>query len=291
MNDNVVSIRAQVASHGAIFNPAVLQATRDIYRPYIPASGDVRTEVDIEYGPAPRQRLDVYRTATPAGTAAAPIVIYIHGGGFVAGGKNEDGVYYRNVGEYFARRGFVAIVPNYRLAPDHPWPAGAQDVGAVVTWAGLNAAHYGGDPVRRFIIGQSAGATHVATWLFDRSVRGATAPAVKGAVLMSGLYRVEVPLDARLQSYFGADPALYPVRSPIEHVTRDHPPVLLSVAEFDPPLLARSTFDLAKRMTEVDARSPRFTWMDGHNHVSTVQSLGSPQDECGAGLLAFFRGL
>ena len=290
MNDNVKSIRAQVASHGALFNPTILQATRDIYRPYIPAGGDIRTEVDVAYGSAARHRLDLYR---PAATTAAnvPIVIYIHGGGFVGGGKNEDGVYYRNGGEYFARHGFLAIVPNYRLAPEHPWPAGAQDVGAVVDWAGQNASRYGADPARRFIIGQSAGSTHVATWLFDGNVRGTAAPAVTGAVLMSGLYRVEAPLDPRLQSYFGADPALYPARSPIAHVAKDHPPLLLSVAEFDPAFLARSTFDLAQRLTEVDGRSPRFAWMDGHNHVSTVQSLGSPQDECGAGLLAFFRSL
>lgn len=55
-------------------------------------------------------------------------------GGFVGGDKNGDGAFYPNVGRWFARQGILAVLPNYRLAPHHPWPAVAQDVAAVMTW-------------------------------------------------------------------------------------------------------------------------------------------------------------
>jgi hypothetical protein len=68
-----------------------------------------------------------------------------------------------------------------------------------------------------------------------------------------------------------------------------HPPLLLTVAEFDPGTMAAQTFDLARELTLADQRSPRLVWLEGHNHLSTVQSLGSPQDHVGQVLLRFIQ--
>ena len=64
-----------------------------------------------------------------------PVLVYIPGGGYVGGDKNADGVFYGNLGIYFARHGYLTVVANYRLAPAHPWPAGAQDVAGAIAWA------------------------------------------------------------------------------------------------------------------------------------------------------------
>src|SRR5262249_52305199 len=149
-------IARQVRALGTKFDPEVLAATRAIYRPHLDLSGAPREQADVSYGPHARHRLDVY---PPAGKPRAAVV-FIHGGGFVAGDKNGDGVFYRNIGRWLARQGFAAVLPNYRLAPDHPWPAGAQDVQAVLQWVNANADA----PV--VVLGQSAGASHVASWLF-----------------------------------------------------------------------------------------------------------------------------
>ena len=286
--DSVAAIRAAVAALGAQFNPAVLMATRDIYRPHIPAagSGGVRCISDVAWGDHARHTLDVYQ---PAQAKSAPVLVFMHGGGFVAGSKREDETFHRNVGEYFARHGFVTLITNYRLAPDHPWPAGAQDLGQVLAWARDHVSEFGGRGDCIQVLGQSAGASHVASWLFDPQVRRGHDVIVRGAALMSGVYRPVAPLPPPLQSYWGADPALHASRAPITHVKPGHPPLLLTVTELDPAWLGVHTFDLALALTQANGQSPRFAWFDGHNHVSTGQSLGSPQDDVGATLLSFFR--
>ena len=139
------------------------------------------------------------------------------------------------------------------------------------------------------VLGQSAGASHVASWIFDEQVRASHAVILRGAALMSGVYRLVPTLPPPLQSYWGADPSIYPSRAPITHVKSGHPPLLLTVTEFDPGWLARDTFDLALALTVANGQSPRFAWLAGHNHVSTGISLGSPQDDLGQILLSFLR--
>src|SRR3546814_8950681 len=112
---------------------------------------------DIAYGSEERHRLDVY----PHDKASAPVLLFLHGGGFVGGDKRGDPLFYGNVGRYFAAHGYLTVLANYRLAPDATWPSGNEDIAAILSWIGGNAAAHGGDPERILIIGQSAGAAHV----------------------------------------------------------------------------------------------------------------------------------
>jgi acetyl esterase/lipase len=59
----------------------------------------------------------------------------------------------------------VGVTITYRLAPEHPWPAGAQDVGQAVAWVTEHISGYGGDRARMVVAGHSAGAAHVAGYL------------------------------------------------------------------------------------------------------------------------------
>jgi carboxylesterase type B len=80
----------------------------------------------------------------------------------------------------------------------------------MVKWAKDNVAQYGGDPTRIYLMGQSAGSTHVATYVFDRSLQPPEGPGIEGAILISGRYKVEYdpadPNGANMQAYFGTDP-------------------------------------------------------------------------------------
>ncbi len=86
----------------------------------------------------------------------APVVLFIHGGSWMMGDKREQG---RPMLHEFVRRGWIAVVPNYRLAPRHPWPAQIRDVTRALGWVKKNVATYGGDPERVVIAGGSAGGT------------------------------------------------------------------------------------------------------------------------------------
>ncbi len=285
MKHDEPALRAATAALGPRFDPEILQASRALYSDAIrPAPAvEVRADIDLRYGPAERHRLDLYRGPG----SGLPVVLFVHGGGFVAGDKGGQALFYGNIGRYFAAHGCVGVVMTYRLAPADPWPAGAEDVGRVVRWLRQNAAEHGGDPERIVVLGQSAGASHVASWLFDERIGGRPAEEVRAVSLMSGFYRAKAPLGGGPLAYFGADPALYADRSPLSHVRATPVPLLVSVAEYDPPWIGAQSFELAAALFEANGRSPRFAWLDGHNHVSSVLSLGSVQDDVGAGLRAF----
>jgi triacylglycerol lipase len=216
-----------------------------------------------------------------------PVLVYVPGGGFVGGDKWAEDGFYANLGYHFAERGFLVLSINYRLAPDHLWPAGGEDVGHAVAWAKEHAAAHGGDPGRIAVFGQSAGATHVLTWLFDPALEGPKP--VSAVVLASGSYRIGDRVAPNVVAYFGSDRSRYEARSPITHVRPTRIPFLLTVSEFDPPHLAAPTFELAARLTNENGRPPQLGWLAGHNHVSNVLSVGTPDSEAAGLVLDFLK--
>src|SRR4051812_42473411 len=130
----------------------------DVLNGLVPSCGYTRT-TDLAYGDQPRQRLDVYRphNAPPAG---APVVIFFYGGYWQYGEKND----YRFVADALTSRGFVAVLPDYRLYPAVRFPAFVEDGASTLRWTHDNIERFGGDPRRVYLIGHSAGA-HIATLL------------------------------------------------------------------------------------------------------------------------------
>src|SRR5579871_1206646 len=279
-------LKRRIAEMGPHFDQAILQETRALYQPLLPrASESTRMQRDVPYGSDERQRLDLY---APAQKAGLPVLVYVPGGGFVGGDKREEDGFYANIGYHFAERGFLVLIMNYRLAPDYPWPAGGEDVGHAVAWARKHAAAHGGNPDRIAVFGQSAGASHVLTWLFDPVLKGVKS--VSAVVLSSGTYRVAGDkISPNVMAYFGSDRSQYETRSPLTHVHRTSVPVLLTVSEFDPPFLASPTFELAAKLTNENGRTPELRWLAGHNHVSNVFSIGTQDDEAANLVSDFLR--
>ncbi|HMI69665.1 MAG TPA: alpha/beta hydrolase [Solirubrobacteraceae bacterium] len=181
-------IARRVAAIGDIVGPDQAAASREIFAPLHETSPHAGVEIfrDARYGPHERHRLDVF---SPAGARDLPVVVFVHGGGFVAGDKSTAGTpYYDNVGLWGARSGMVGVTMNYRLAPEHRWPSGAEDVAAAVAWLAANVGAHGGDPSRIVLMGSSAGATHVAGY----GGMAGPDPGVRGVVLLSGAY--DLPL-------------------------------------------------------------------------------------------------
>ncbi len=125
--------------------------------PYHPR--DMQLVADVPYGREKRHRLDVWRMSTTP--KDAPVIFYIHGGAWTFGDKREQG---RPMLHEFVRRGWVAVVINYRLAPRHPWPAQIEDATRALYWIKRTIHAYGGDPDRVVISGGSAGG-HLAALL------------------------------------------------------------------------------------------------------------------------------
>jgi len=155
-------------------------------------------------------------------------MLFWHGGSWQNGNKDS----YRFVGDRLAQQGFVVAVPNYRLAPENPFPAFIEDAALAVRWVSDHARDYGGDPARIFISGHSAGG-HIALILaFDeRYLRtvGLTASSLAGIVSIAGPTGLENLRGDGLQGVFPPD---IPDRdiSPIvlaSNAARGVPPILL----------------------------------------------------------------
>jgi len=290
-------VTAEIRRLGRNFNPDVLKATYALFAPLqerAPKDG-VESYKDIAYGDHERQRLDVF---VPARKPAklAPIVVYFHGGGYIAGERSPlPGLIYDNVPIFFARHSVIGVNATYRLAPQFKWPAGAEDVGKVVAWLHGNAARYGGDPAKIFIMGQSAGATHVATWTFVQQVHGASGPGIAGAMLLSGVYAPQHPEFSpdtpapNSLAYYGEDATKYAAMSPLSQVKPGHPPVFVAVAEYDPYPLAWPSAALVAALVKCDKRMPWFVFNRDHNHVSPAMQINSAIDGLGPELLAFVQ--
>jgi len=108
-----------------------------------------------------------------AGLATGSLVVYFHGGGFVVG----DIEAYDAQSRLFAQRsGCTLLVPDYRLAPEHPHPAAFEDALAVVRWASSHARQLGVDPARIAVAGDSAGGNLAA--VVSQRLRDLEAPLV-----------------------------------------------------------------------------------------------------------------
>lgn len=95
--------------------------------------------------------LDVWMP--PPFQGPSPVIFYIHGGGFTFGSKDTHQI----AGRMFAQRGYLTFMINYRLAPQHPYPASIEDVCHAFCWVHDHLEHFGGDPNRIVIAGESAG--------------------------------------------------------------------------------------------------------------------------------------
>ena len=115
----------------------------------IPYPAGVQQWNDISYGPHGKENLlDVYR---PVGAGKCPIIVNVHGGGYVYGTKEI----YRRYGMDMARKGFAFVNFNYRLAPKWKFPTPLFDTNAVMEWIVQNAARYHLDPERILLVGHA----------------------------------------------------------------------------------------------------------------------------------------
>jgi len=291
MPRNVQDFLSEIGSVWADDIQGNIQQTLEVYTPILrdaPKDG-VRVTKDIAYGADAAQRLDLYQ---PEGRTGVPMVVFVHGGAYVRGARNINEEIYANVPTYFARMGMLGVNVDYRLAPSAPWPAGAEDVGAVVAWLRSNGPRYGGDSAKIYLIGHSAGATHVANYAFDSSLQPVSGSGIAGMVLMSGRHRVapkdDDPNSDNVRAYFGIDASQYPQRSPINHIQgAERIPTFVVIAEYDNPDLDVLGAELFAALCERDGACPRFTRLAGHNHLSMTYNFNTVDEALGQEIIEF----
>jgi len=153
-----------------------------IYNDDLPAIGTLEKNVELR----PGLRADI---AVPKGAGPHPVMIYLHGGGWAFGSPTS----FRKLGMQFAEAGYLTIVLDYRLAPEHPFPAALEDTVFAIRWAKDNARRWNGDGGRIAIGGDSAGGNLALNALTSSAPE--LRSLVKAAVLFYGAYDLQATAD------------------------------------------------------------------------------------------------
>ena len=236
-----------------------------------PGDGGVRLVAqDIPFGPDPRQQLDVY---APRGANRAPVVVFFYGGSWRTGSKRDYGFAARAI----AARGFVVVVPDYRLVPQVRYPAFVEDGAAAVAWTAANAGRYGGDPARIGVTGHSAGAYIALMLTVDRRwlAKAGAAGAIKAAVGLAGAYDF-YPFDpgGAAEAAFGQFPDPRDTQ-PVTHASAGAPPVLLLTGDADTTVKPRNATALAAALTAAGASATVKTY-PGIGHIGIILAVSKP---------------
>jgi acetyl esterase/lipase len=236
----------------------------------------VKIERDVKYGAAERNLLDVFVPET--GSSTRPVLIFVHGGAFVGGNKRTTPTspFYDNIMLWAAKNGFVGVNVTYRLAPLAPWPAGAKDLATAVQWVSDKIGERGGNPARIYLMGHSAGAVHVASYVSHPEFHKVKGGGLAGAIMVSGIYDLTAtPLADPERAYFGTDPARYAERSSLPGLATTDIPLMTAAAELDPSGFVLQ-FDLLKQATCKRARGCAHAYLvPQHSHMSEVYSINT----------------
>jgi acetyl esterase/lipase len=239
----------------------------------------VRCHADLPYGRRPAQRLDLY--APDAALAEPrPVMVWVHGGGWVAGDKARPAMVQHKVGHWLPR-GWLLVSLNYRLLPRATPVEQADDVAQALAVVQQQVHRWGGDGGRVVLMGHSTGA-HLAALVLGRRSAGAAPdqglPPLKAAVLVDtaaldvvALMQGEhLPLHDRA---FGADPVQWPPASPWHALQGPLPPCLL-LHSADRPEAAAQALAYADRAQQWGSRVQVQGLALGHQALN--EQLGQP---------------
>lgn len=237
-------------------------------------SSSYKKTAGIAYAPGahPRQQLDVYQPVeTTVASRPRPVVVFFYGGAWQEGSRAD----YVFLAEALTQRGFVVVVPDYRVYPEVRYPVFLHDGAAAVAWATNNAERFGGDRSRVFLMGHSAGA-HIAAMLAldPRFLAAQKVPqtAVRGLIGLAGPYDFLPLTEPNVIALFASEPNLaltQPIHYVAGAVSRALPPVLLMHGGDDKRVYPKNSINLAREL-RAQGVSVDLDLLPGLNHTDII---------------------
>jgi acetyl esterase/lipase len=229
---------------------------------------DFRLLADQPYGAAARQKLDVYLPTS--GDGAKPVVVFFYGGNWQTGDKGD----YLFVAQALASRGFIVVIPDYRVYPEVRWPGFIEDGAAAVSWTLDHLAELGGDPARVHLVGHSAGAYIAAMLALDGRWLGARRQRIASTVGLAGPYDFLPLSDPVLKIIFGAAGDLAQTQ-PINFADGNAAPLFLASGIGDTTVKVGNSQRLAARIRERGGEVEE-RYYDRVSHVELIAAMAAP---------------
>jgi arylformamidase len=225
-----------------------------------------RTE---RYGRSEMQLVDIY---APAKASGAPVLVFLHGGAWLRGSRLDVAYPAPAV----AGRGAAFLAADFDNVSAVSLPAMIEQCRDAVDWAVRNAASFGGDPNRIYLVGHSSGA-HLASCvlLTDWSARGLPEDAIKGALVISGMYDLHAPLLSARSKYVKITAEELAAASAMRHLGRIRCPVAVAWSVGDSPEFRRQGDVFAAALQGMGRLASRNEIFSA-NHFEEPRQLGNP---------------
>ncbi|KAK9771618.1 hypothetical protein SCAR479_11689 [Seiridium cardinale] len=281
------AVYAKIAEETVKFGLGDDEKWRELYEPLYPAfPKDIRIIRDEAYGPAERNRLDVY---LPKGDdAGKTVMMYVHGGGFFGGAK-----------DWSEKRGIITVVISHQLVPHVQYPGGANDIQLAREWIYKNIANekYGkGSTDKVFLFGHSSGGAHICMNLYaagdpERIPEQPIFPPVAGVMILDVPFWYDRRKPVRqktIRSYYGSDAEeVWGPRSALglfERLPNDSPlldsrklPMYIGTVEWEVPETADASvmfLNAYRSRSQPTGTLPVFHVLKRHNHLRRYSTGG-----------------
>lgn len=210
---------------------------------------------------------------------ALPVIVFIYGGGWRDGAKDH----YAFTGRALANRGYVVVLPDYRLFPKTQFPGFLEDSAKALAWVHDNIDQHGGDASRIFLSGQSAGAYNAMMLALDPQWlgrEGKSPDLIRGVAALAGPYDF-YPFDSdTTKQSFGEYPAPE-MTQPINFVRSDAPPLWLSSGADDTQVKPRNSKTLRDKIVEAGGNAEYVEYPD-IDHLEIMMAVAKPFRHKGA---------
>jgi acetyl esterase/lipase len=226
------------------------------------------------YGNGPRQTLDIWAPDHAQQGDRLPVIVFFYGGGWNSGERASYGF----VGRALAQKGFVVVIPDYRLTPKAHWPDFLEDSAAAVAWTHRYIDGLAGDPDRIALMGHSAGAYNAVMLALDPTWLRA---AKSDPAILRGVAGLAGPYDFLPMEKGGlAEKAMGKVKpaektQPIAYARGDAPPLWLASGDEDATVRPRNSQNLAAAIEKAGG-SATLRLYPGIGHTGIVMALSAP---------------
>jgi arylformamidase len=221
--------------------------------------------LNVAYGSSAREALDIYA----ADRAGGPVLVYIHGGYWRSGSKEEN----CNFVPTFTKRGATVVLVEYDLCPHVTVADIVRQTRASIAWVYSNITRYSGNPNKLFVSGHSAGGHLTAMALaHDWTKEGLPRDLIKGAVATSGVYDLDMVMKISVQEQVRMTPELAKQYSPFLNPPLARCPLVIAVGSAEPKGWQQMSSDYFQFCKE-SGMNAEYLVVPGANHYTMTEKL------------------